>query len=735
MLSINDWDYVEWFYQADSDYEFINLGYMGNVSDAIDVNWSQSSVIGFYTWVDQVQILPLIGDLFPLLQDEIVICNGDTVELIVDSNFPVTWLNYNHLYLESGNSYDASPSTTRNYYVEYGIEGSHTYLDSIMVIVADCDCENEGEFSYNSEDNDICSNEEVGDGSIEITSSSNLNDYTFYWNDSEYQNTSTATNLEGGEYICIIMDSNNCVDTVSAVVEELTPVDYSFDIDHTTCISCEDGSVTLNISNGSPPYTYLWANGGTSETIENLNQGWYSVDFSDASACMYTDSVEILHQDTCTSLGVLVTDYNDLTCNSPANISTNAFGGIQPYSYSWDSNPPVFSSSLITDSSGVFALDVIDAIGCTQSTFILVNGNDDVGFDMDANLITEPFRTWSYSNITIDAYNNGCLLTEGTITLVLDPLISFYDTINLPDEILGDTLIWYYDETNNDFPNIVLSFNTLSDSLAVIGDTVCFDLSISPISDDLDTTNNFKHYCYPIVNSYDPNDKKVYPLGICDGHFVLKTEPLTYTIRFQNTGNAEAFNVHIIDSLSSFLDINTVEILGSSHDMYTLIRPGNVLDFMFDDIFLPDSTSNEAESHGYVIFKVYPNSFIYNGTFVDNKSEIYFDYNDAIVTNTVFNTLVNVLLTCDIGMGIDEDHSVVSDVLIYPNPSKGAITVDFGSLKDVDLNMYNLSGQLIYSQQKIMTDTHQFEVDEPAGIYILEISTTNGNQYYKVVLE
>lgn len=72
---------------------------------------------------------------------------------------------------------------------------------------------------------------------------------------------------------------------------------------------------------------------------------------------------------------------------------------------------------------------------------------------------------------------------------------------------------------------------------------------------------------------------------------------------------------------------------------------------------------------------------------------------------------------------------------IYPNPSKGNITIDFGSLKDVDIKMFNLSGQIIYSQENINSESHQFEVSEPSGIYILEISSTKGKQYYKVVLD
>jgi uncharacterized repeat protein (TIGR01451 family) len=432
---------------------------------------------------------------------------------------------------------------------------------------------------------------------------------------------------------------------------------------------------------------------------------------------------------------VLIHEVTDISCNEPGLIACQAIGGATPYTYIWNTVPISNDSSISIESSGIYTVEVSDSDGSVRTISFLI-GSPLLGeFDMEANLIADPFRPGFSSEITIVANNGGCVLTEGSITLIMDSLLSFSISDTEPDNNLIDTLIWNYEGISSDSDHIVINIETLTDSLAVIGDTICFDLAISPLTDDIDPSNNFKRYCFPVVNGYDPNDKQVYPQGICEGHFVLKTEPLTYTIRFQNTGNAEAINIHIIDSLSSYLDINSVEVLASSHDMYTLVRPGNVLDFRFDDIHLPDSTSNEPESHGYVIFKVYPNSFTWNGTFVDNKSEIYFDFNPPIVTNTVFNTLVNVLLTCDINMGVDDDYNSVNDVLVYPNPSNGLITVEFDKLTKVDLALYNLNGQLVYSQNNISTEKYQFEVNEPAGIYILEISASEGKQYYKVVLE
>ncbi|MFN8393987.1 MAG: hypothetical protein U0176_04865 [Bacteroidia bacterium] len=63
---------------------------------------------------------------------------------------------------------------------------------------------------------------------------------------------------------------------------------------------------------------------------------------------------------------------------------------------------------------------------------------------------------------------------------------------------------------------------------------------VLPIAgDSLPENNQRLDYLFPVINSLDPNQKSVYPAGACYQHYVLNQAPLTYTIQFQNTGNAE----------------------------------------------------------------------------------------------------------------------------------------------------------------------------------------------------
>ncbi len=146
--------------------------------------------------------------------------------------------------------------------------------------------------------------------------------------------------------------------------------------------------------------------------------------------------------------------------------------------------------------------------------------------------------------------------------------------------------------------------------------------------------------CQEIIGSFDPNDKAVHPTGIADQHYIAEGTELTYKIRFQNTGNDTAFRVAIIDTLhSDYLDLQTFEITSASHPYNARIANQNVLIVEFNNILLPDSTTNELESHGFVQYRITPFQDAPKNSIVTNVGDIYFDYNQPITTNTVFNTI------------------------------------------------------------------------------------------------
>ncbi len=141
--------------------------------------------------------------------------------------------------------------------------------------------------------------------------------------------------------------------------------------------------------------------------------------------------------------------------------------------------------------------------------------------------------------------------------------------------------------------------------------------------------------CFSITGSYDPNDKNAIPQGSGPSHFVHPGTPLEYHIRFQNTGNDTAFLVVIRDTLSRHFDYAKIEPRGSSHTYEFAQISDSIVQFTFENILLPDSTTNLEGSQGFVEFNVYPKPNLPNGTPVFNSAAIYFDYNQPVITNTV----------------------------------------------------------------------------------------------------
>lgn len=265
--------------------------------------------------------------------------------------------------------------------------------------------------------------------------------------------------------------------------------------------------------------------------------------------------------------------------------------------------------------------------------------------------------------------------------------------------------------------------------------------------------NSQVHYAEILGCSFDPNDKQVSPAREEDteSNYTQFDETLYYKIRFQNTGNDTAYNVRIADQLSPQLDHSTIQMLGASHPYFMELKRDGEINFYFQNIYLPDSTTNEPASHGFVSFSIEADETIEELDVVTNQAEIYFDLNEPIITNEVINTFVEHLdydqdgylfyEDCDDmndtvypgaeevpGNDIDEDCDGVDSsqtielsdatINIYPNPTEDIIRIDVQGRLDYKVSLYNMEGQL-----QISTDSASVlnVTSLPSGIYLIEI--------------
>jgi uncharacterized repeat protein (TIGR01451 family) len=441
-------------------------------------------------------------------------------------------------------------------------------------------------------------------------------------------------------------------------------------------------------------------------------------------------------QNSCALISIALDSVANLTCTNVGYAAASIVNGSGNYSFSWNTIPPTQDSLVYFETNGIYTLSVTDSSLCSRTTSLLINGpNTFSGFDLNTGLLSTPFVVSApVTTLWIDGFNMGCNEVSGQLTLVLDDLVDYSSATILPDFIFGDTLIWNFEDMSYSSGAVQIEVLVMNDPSLQIGDSLCFDVLIDPVIGDEITSNNNKEYCFPVVSSYDPNDKKVYPSGECPENNVLISEVLSYTIRFQNTGNAEALNVYILDSISPFLDITSAKIVSTSHPMYTEVLPGNVMKFVFNDINLPDSTSDENLSHGYVIFEISAFPYIGDGSYIPNECAIYFDTNPPVLTNMVYNTMYSILPLCSETVDVAEIEEK-SEIFLYPNPTNGLVTIYLGEKSKVFIRVYDLNGRLIYQADNINQPMFQFNLEANSGMYIVEVNTGTMKQHFKLIKE
>lgn len=230
---------------------------------------------------------------------------------------------------------------------------------------------------------------------------------------------------------------------------------------------------------------------------------------------------------------------------------------------------------------------------------------------------------------TVDANNVNLFFLKST-------RLNITKTVPAYTSIEGDTLRWNFSSVNvSDKPFITIYGKLMTPPVVNVNDTIFQSAFISHGGTDSNKINDTTKLKQRVTGSYDPNDKTEIHGGSISPQQIAQGNALQYLMRFQNTGTDTAFKVVIRDTLSSLLDVSSLEMVSASHNYYLNIEDGNKLVWTFENILLPDSNRNEIASHGFVAFRIKPLSSVVEGDVINNKSAIYFDYNLPIITNTV----------------------------------------------------------------------------------------------------
>ncbi|MBC7426442.1 MAG: T9SS type A sorting domain-containing protein [Bacteroidia bacterium] len=304
--------------------------------------------------------------------------------------------------------------------------------------------------------------------------------------------------------------------------------------------------------------------------------------------------------------------------------------------------------------------------------------------------VTSGFRARQGFNETYNvSYGNLGAVSDSLILTVKIPSQLVYVSSSVtPFSNVSNTLVYkFYNLEWNDGGNIKIVVNVpVPVSLGTIL-TFTSDISVNPTA-DFNLKNNNDTLNQKVVSGFDPNFKECTPSG--------KIPPglaeIYYMIHFQNLGTDTAYGVTVIDTISSKLPLNFIQVIATSHlSQYSLKVINNALIWDFQNIKLPPLEQNEPESQGWVYFKMNVKPGLLHGDSITNKAYIYFDYQPPVITN---DAKVLFVLT----VGIPFISSKINDrITVYPNPSNGDFTVTCKGSGLVELGLFDISGKSIYS--------------------------------------
>ena len=382
--------------------------------------------------------------------------------------------------------------------------------------------------------------------------------------------------------------------------------------------------------------------------------------------------------------------------------------------------PADIGSFSVTGVSGLYEPVTTAPYAVTIGGIAQVASLNDVGFlvisgmrDLVTNLIGNNVRPGFNTTLWVHVENVGTEPTDAAVQLTFDPSLSYLNSTIAPQTINTNVLDWTMPVIQ---PGATWSVRVdlyAPPSLA-LGTPVVQAATATPSQTDQTPLDNTAVLNDMVVGSFDPNDKRVEPELLMLQDITTGTR-VNYTIRFQNTGTFPAERVLITDTLPAGVRPATMQFTGTSHACTWYIQH-RVLHVLYNNINLPDSTNDEANSHGYVRFTMQPSTDLIIGDAVENVANIYFDFNEPVITEPA-------IFYVETGTSVQERDD--REVHTWPNPVTGQLMVEFApGVPTEALSVVDLQGRVVLQFLGVPGDRQMVDVSGiAAGTYLLKART------------
>jgi len=195
------------------------------------------------------------------------------------------------------------------------------------------------------------------------------------WNDGSTAGA-VRNNLGPGTYTVAISDGTPCYINRTFIIVEPQPLVLNATIQNALdCFNASSGAINLVVSGGTPPFTYVWSNGATSEDITAIANGTYSVVVTDSRSCTKTASFIVSRP---SPLSLILNKTTQVNC--PLGIVSNSFealvsGGMGPYQINWSNGTVsgVNNQFMTTSQNGLITVTITDVNGCSTSESVTLS--------------------------------------------------------------------------------------------------------------------------------------------------------------------------------------------------------------------------------------------------------------------------------------------------------------------------------------------------------------------------
>ena len=218
-----------------------------------------------------------------------------------------------------------------------------------------------------------------GTTSITNTPDGGTAPYQYFWSNST--NEQNLADVTAGTYTVTVRDNNGCSVVESLEITQPNALTTSLSATSILC-NGQTSNITNTVAGGTPNYTYNWNNGSTTQNLEGVGGGTYSVTVTDANSCVATASVTVNEPEELTS----ELSAGTIACNgSTTDITNTVSGGTTPITYEW--NNGANTQNLTGVVAGTYSVTVRDNNSCSVVREITITQPNVLAVSVDAGSV------------------------------------------------------------------------------------------------------------------------------------------------------------------------------------------------------------------------------------------------------------------------------------------------------------------------------------------------------------